>query len=295
MGHFFGEPRGERIATEVAQMFREGAVFVNRKEPFLFVCGGALTQNNLRGKFLKYAEQGLQNWRYFLAEKTYEALIDDSNQFINLADLEKFMSDIADCILIFPESPGSFAEIGYFSAYPELNKKTLVANKFEHQSKNSFLNRGPIHTVVRQSVFGGAAYVVNSGESGEVDFEPIRELLTEHIKLRRRKRIEDLTALGPKERFLFALYLLSLFPPLKPVDLSMLFVKLFGKSDYREIRRILSLLTSAGYIEYSAEVDRYTGGKIEHMPIDIEGRSHSDIKSFIINQYQKHAPELLKR
>lgn len=293
MGHFFGEPHGERIANEVAQLFKTHKVFVNRKDSFLFVCGGALTEKNLRGKFLAFAESNLKNWRYFLAEKTYEVLIDDSNNFINLADLEKFMSDVADCILIFPESPGSYAEVGYFSAFDELNKKTLVANKIEHQSKNSFLNRGPIHTVGKASVFGSAVYIV-SQESEDYNFEPIGEMLKEHMKVRRRKRIEDLTALEPKERFLLALFFLHLFPPLTSVELSMLFKNVIGKSDYREIKRTISLLHSAGYIEYFEDEDRYSAPLVEHMPVELDGLPFAELKARIINQYQKHAPELLK-
>lgn len=63
------------------------------------------------------------------------------------------MASTADCVLIFVESPGSFAETGLFAALKKIRKKTFVVNTRKQSQKDSFLNQGPIRLIYKKSDF----------------------------------------------------------------------------------------------------------------------------------------------
>ncbi|HEX5283522.1 MAG TPA: retron St85 family effector protein [Bryocella sp.] len=62
----------------------------------------------------------------------------------NLALFEVNLAGYADLIIILPDSPGSYAELGMFSTSQAICIKLLVINKLEYKGKNSFINRGPV-------------------------------------------------------------------------------------------------------------------------------------------------------
>ena len=59
---------------------------------------------------------------------------------IHLAQLELEAIKNAFSILIFPESPGSFAELGFFSANKETRQKIVVSNNLNYYSSKSYVN-----------------------------------------------------------------------------------------------------------------------------------------------------------
>jgi hypothetical protein len=72
----------------------------------------------------------------------------------NLRNFEAFLVDAADCVVIFVESVGSYAETGLFSALSRtVLDKTLIVNTHERSTKPSFLNLGPIPLICRRSMF----------------------------------------------------------------------------------------------------------------------------------------------
>lgn len=59
---------------------------------------------------------------------------------IHLAELESIAIKNAFSVLIFPESPGSFAELGFFSADKETRQKIVVSNNLNFNSEESYVN-----------------------------------------------------------------------------------------------------------------------------------------------------------
>lgn len=59
---------------------------------------------------------------------------------IELANLESEAIHNAYTILLFPESPGSFAELGFFSAIKKTRDKILVLNNFIFYNKETYVN-----------------------------------------------------------------------------------------------------------------------------------------------------------
>jgi hypothetical protein len=75
----------------------------------------------------------------------------------NLRDFEAFLAKAAECVVIFVESVGSYAETGLFSALRKgVLEKTLVVNTQWCSKKRSFLNQGPIPLICRRSMFQDA-------------------------------------------------------------------------------------------------------------------------------------------
>jgi hypothetical protein len=141
----------EVLALLLAPVFQPEAFRVDRSRPFAFICGG--NNNNgcsaLRYQFLDWVTKPPILIVPVLAERTF------AHQLVerNLQKFEQFLASTADCVLIFVESPGSFAETGLFAALNQTIKKTFIVNTREQARKNSFLNTGPIKLIRRKSNF----------------------------------------------------------------------------------------------------------------------------------------------
>jgi hypothetical protein len=141
----------EKLADLLAPALGKAAFRVDRKRPLTFICGGNNSNGfrALRHQFLECVTAQPMRIVPVLAERTF------AHQLVerNLQKFEEFLASTAECVLIFVESPGSFAETGLFAALPAIVKKTFIVNTREEAGKNSFLNTGPIKLIRRTSEF----------------------------------------------------------------------------------------------------------------------------------------------
>ena len=79
-------------------------------------------------------------------------------------ELENILADSVDCIVIFPESPGSFAEIGAFSNNEKLAKKMIVLSNKKYKYDKSFINYGPYRLIKRSKSGKVINNKINSNE-----------------------------------------------------------------------------------------------------------------------------------
>ena len=71
----------------------------------------------MRSRFVDWAKVELPNVITLLAEKAFrDTYFHDPPETLNLSTFETQIAEIADCVVIFLESVGSFAEIGFFSS-----------------------------------------------------------------------------------------------------------------------------------------------------------------------------------
>jgi hypothetical protein len=129
----------------------------------VFLCGKALPnepltnhlQAHLRAYLWERLERELHGCQVFLGEHTnlikqYELASgrkvadDEHTQAVNLAHFEASLAKWAHLVVIFPESPGSFAELGMFSVAPKIGRKLLLMMDSRYESHQSFINRGPV-------------------------------------------------------------------------------------------------------------------------------------------------------
>ena len=107
--------------------FIQTSYLIIRQSNIVFVCGGSKPVD-MRKRFQTYFGENLGEFEFFKPEfamKNYFS--EEDNQPFDIADFEKLVGELSHSIVIFPESAGSYAETGYFSAVPELASKTILA------------------------------------------------------------------------------------------------------------------------------------------------------------------------
>ncbi len=72
---------------------------------------------------------------------------DKDSPYKDLVEFERDIAQISELVLLFSEAPGSFAELGSFSSYPEIFSKLLVVIQSIHLKKSSFILKGPINSL----------------------------------------------------------------------------------------------------------------------------------------------------
>lgn len=125
-------------------------------------CRGGNDRNGeraLRYQFLDCVTAGALRIVPVLAENTFVHQLVEQN----LMKFGQFLADTADCVLIFVESPGSFAETGLFAALDRVIEKTFVVNTREKAAQISFLNTGPIKLIRKKSLFDSIFELTEKG------------------------------------------------------------------------------------------------------------------------------------
>ncbi len=185
---------GQQLASILSPAFRKESFRVDRKRPFTFICGGDNNDGTLalRHQFLDHLHQRTLEILPVLAEKAFPHQLVERN----LQRFEEFLASAADCVLIFVESPGSFAETGLFAALPKVIKKTFVVNtRGDPSRETSFLTLGPIKLIRKRSWFDEVFYL----DHDEVTSKDAREIVETILKTL--PRYEKALVFHPKPKF----------------------------------------------------------------------------------------------
>lgn len=117
----------------------------------VFVFGGTSISEfpqTIREQFIEYIDSGISSKFKFV---TIEAIYDDLKNFsalkkgvkakrTALVELELNAIKQAYSLIIFPESVGSYTELGYFTAIDETKEKIYVVNDYNYSGAKSYLN-----------------------------------------------------------------------------------------------------------------------------------------------------------
>lgn len=257
MGHQFLHPLGKELLKPVAQVFRSENSYILRDSKIVFVCGGSVDGPSMRSRFLKYATAELTHLRMFLAEAAEKDYVSNEEATVhNVGEFEDLIGEVSDCLIIFPESPGSFAELGYFSKNQELSKKILIVNDANLQGIDSFILRGPIHLIDSTSIFSPTIQM----EYGDgAKFEPVRLRLENRITGKKRKKFEftkyaDLTF---RKKFFAIFEIVRLFEVLTLEAVEYAFRSIFKNVNPSELKQSLSILVAADLIHRSGYDNEY--------------------------------------
>tara|TARA_R110002049_G_scaffold309186_1_gene518209 strand:- start:23333 stop:24238 length:906 start_codon:yes stop_codon:yes gene_type:complete len=143
-------------------------IFVPRsvRKVTVFLCGGALSDSeNARSKmaniFSKYPR-----YEILYPEDLFDDLLAGQGQY-SLLKLENILADSVDSIVLCPESPGSFAELGAFSNNEHLARKMIVVSNQKFKSDKSFVNYGPNRLVKASKT--GKVININYGHLNDED------------------------------------------------------------------------------------------------------------------------------
>lgn len=123
---------------------------VNTYKTTIFLCGADLKdRTKTRFKLAEALKRSWleSNWIDFVYP---EDIFDDvlySNKGMDLLSLENLLAESIDVILIVPESPGSFAELGAFANDSKLRQKMVCVVDQKYRKDKSFINQGPLKLV----------------------------------------------------------------------------------------------------------------------------------------------------
>jgi hypothetical protein len=288
----FSHPAAQSLLEKLKNAFT-GTVFEKRTEFFLFVCGGPVDGKDLtlRRQFLDWSERELPDFVVILAEDAFRQTRSQSlPRSVNLGIFEALIAGISDFVLIFPESPGSFSEAGFFCNSPGIPKKTIIANDSTYRAEESFLNLGPLRSIDSKSNFSPRIEVRVADPLD--DFSVIKKKLEEWRKGARRQRFAyaPYKQLGHKQRLFVVLELLHLLRLVTLEDLRFAVKATFGPVSVDNVGRMLSILVGA---KYAIEIDgRYSLAKNRETMLEFDVTNKEDLIARVTEYYQRHRPEL---
>ncbi|MBN2866177.1 MAG: retron St85 family effector protein [Thiotrichales bacterium] len=151
----------------------DSKLFSLSKKRIIFVFGGPydfVSDNEtetFRNEFFKKTEhlETEQDFVFLYAEDLFKKLefFSDQYRYVNIALIERVAGFVVDAIIIFPESVGSYCEIGYFAHSNSLKQKILVANQEKYIEKPSFLTLGIIDIIEKDSNYRGGVIPLTKG------------------------------------------------------------------------------------------------------------------------------------
>ncbi len=294
MAPLFANDAGQQLLASVREVFKEKRVYHRKHRFIVFVCGGKLGEESksLRKQFIDWAQHNLPEFICLLAEDALkDTFAGEGRIFVNLAKFESVVAEVADCVLIFPESAGSFAETGFFANSKEVRKKTLVVNQLGLQTEESFLNLGPIDTIDRFSFL--KPILINVQEAA--DFTPVGQRLKERVKWpenRERLHYQPFGQLNFKQKLLVVFEVLRI---LRLADLKnlrhALIVCFDGSPRYQELHYLLRILEAAKFIQRDGQSEYFkvvAGLKL----VEIDHIELETVFAQVQFFYQKHSREL---
>lgn len=108
---------------------------------------GSVSKKSARNLFIKYLKKSPPNLIYITIEALTKDLKENvlkrgvQQELIKLIELEYKVINLSYCVLIFPESPGSFAELGFFSKDIKTKRKIFALKDYEYVDDDSYVNR----------------------------------------------------------------------------------------------------------------------------------------------------------
>ncbi len=124
----------------------------------VFICGGKPTNFVNREKIERYFEKNLERFLTFRAENAWN-VIQENLRGTNALELEEWLADFSDVVIILVESFGTVAELGAFSMNSILRKKVLPILDTKYEGDDSFINTGPIKWIDKESKYSPSIYV----------------------------------------------------------------------------------------------------------------------------------------
>jgi hypothetical protein len=160
----------------------------------------------------------------------------------DLLTFERDACHLAKAVILFPESPGSLAELGALAVDDSIVDRLLVvvqSRYLEHNHRESFLNLGPLKRVeTRQH-----QCVINAGTTRELsqdDFETIMEFVDARLPLGH--STEKLSIKNPMHRLLLIADLVDLLLIARPAELMAVLLHFGMEISLPDLQRAAMLL-----------------------------------------------------
>jgi len=140
----------KKIATRVRDVIFKPAY--NYKIT-IFLCGAAMSETSkIRFKVAEILKSFWYSFYYdiIFPEEMFEELLYSSHSK-DLLSLENLLAESVDAIVLIPESPGSYTELGAFANNENLRAKLVCVVDNKYKKHKSFINQGPLKLVKQTS------------------------------------------------------------------------------------------------------------------------------------------------
>ena len=295
-------PRGVQLLERTVQLLQSCTFKLDRARIAVFVCGGPTKIVNgqpcsWRAAFLDWvARQAETKLDVVLAEKAYDAAIQNQNGFLNIGDFEEILADLSDCILLFPESAGSHAEAGVFATSDKIHNKVLVANEVRNHNSSSFLSRGPLHSFGSRSRFSQAVILEDQDKHNHPAFDLIRTRIEDNaLKNRTLVKWTSIEDVDIRERLALVLALVEITGIAAEEDLLYLLQQMKLAVPKKQLRNLLRILLIFKQIDSIApHVYRFSDSK--HFSVAIENTNGKllPLQTSFRSYYLSNFPKLLE-
>lgn len=244
MSHPFTRSAAKGLRERVG-LFVHSGLHRTAATNIVFVCGGD-QPDHLRPRFIEYMKVNMPSYRPFRPEAAQADFFEqDHADTLNLSAFEELVSDLSLGIVLFAESPGSYAETGLFSALENARKKTLVVMNVDLQGPGSFLSFGPVAVISSKSRMGPAIHISYT----DPNFNIIMQRIEDRLKIPNSFRSigdKDFSQLESIEIMALTWFYVDLLRACSLEDLVFCFNSAFrGHAGSGRIKQILSVLVGS--------------------------------------------------
>ncbi len=243
------------MATNVVDIFTAAVsplgARINQLPPIVLVFGGPLGDPN------KSAREMFNTWAA-LKHPTISSQIRTPEQFAdwnsftgysNLVDFEIDAGNLARAIVLFSESPGSFAELGAFCTNSALTERLFVVVAREHYNAISFIAYGPLKKI-EDLKHDHSICVLDSLDPARIQNQLPDVFTALNEKLETLPKTLTFQPTRHRDQFLLVADLVDLFGALTERELHSLVQAMGVSLDYPALNRITSQLLRFELIAY---------------------------------------------
>lgn len=281
---------GADLLSEYKDLLQSGKAYKRVDRHILFVCGGSTAElHNFRNRFLVYANDNLKSYHVLLAETAFNALLEIEDDIVqNLAHFEAAICEVSDCVIIFPESVGSYCEVGFFSHAVNVRRKTLIVNNYDFHASESFINEGPIALIDKETKFSSRIVLTNAAPN----FDLIKNRLDSKLKISTRRstfKCPDYASLSLQDKFFLFKDVIDIFGPCSMLSIEEILRGLFKSYHRADSKIILSMLNGAQYIEpHDTDSNFFSARPDRPSFIDYDEGVKQSLRLKVLEYYQSH-------
>jgi len=228
---------------------------LNTFKTTMFLCGADISLTDKMR--YKVADEFKNFWNSYWYEIIYpEDIFDEllySSRSKDLLSLENLLADSVDVIMIIPESPGSFAELGAFANNEKLRAKIVCLIDEKYKKNKSFINQGPLK-LIKKANKNGVVFINPKDLSNQIDE------IKHAINFTRKNSAVKTKSVNLLQLDSFLLPTIYLLEPIKDLTLS----KIVGEAiddisnSYEATRTALTTLTKKKAVEFTIDGYRLT-------------------------------------
>jgi hypothetical protein len=276
----------------VAETIRDHIFIPNySRKTTVFLCGADKSDQKTGRNKMSELFKNYPRYELLYPEDLFDDLIVGQGQH-SLLFLENILADSVDAIVLFPESPGSFAELGAFANDKRLVNKLICIRQKKYSKRKSFINYGPVR-LIKASDTGRVFNIVYDDLTDNDEKKKIYKRISDAIAIIKKNNPtkKDVASIMETENFILpCIYLIDFIMAkelYKLVELATGYDKIIAEI---ATKSSLSRLISKHHINRTTDGYSVTRQGMERIKLSLSATYLDAIRLEIMNsQYRKKA------